>query len=134
MNFETKFRMKTPYGVKIFQNFHFQKHASIILKTLAKKNFKNRSYQLNTFFTDIISCFCINAWRLLLPFNRSAKKICFLMVAVKFVYPLVWDMMACSCSLKWRCYQLTGRLKVHNAAFIWDGARYYIIWRHISST
>ena len=41
MNFETNVRVKTPYGVKIFQNFHFQKHAPNILKTLAKKNFKN---------------------------------------------------------------------------------------------
>ena len=38
---EQKFRVETPYGVKIFQNFHFQKHAPSILKTLAKKNFKN---------------------------------------------------------------------------------------------
>ena len=38
---EQKVQVETPYGVKIFQNFHFQKHAPIILKTLAKKNFKN---------------------------------------------------------------------------------------------
>ena len=38
---ETKFRVETPYGVNFFQNFHFQKHVPIILKKLAKKNFKN---------------------------------------------------------------------------------------------
>ena len=39
MTFEKKFRVETPYGVKIFQNFHFQKHAPIMEKRLAKKNF-----------------------------------------------------------------------------------------------
>ena len=36
---EQKFRVETPYGVKIFQNFHFQKHAPNMEKRLAKKNF-----------------------------------------------------------------------------------------------
>ena len=38
---ETKFRVETPYGIKFFQILHFQKHGPIILKRLAKKNFKN---------------------------------------------------------------------------------------------
>ena len=38
---ETKFRVETPYGVKFFQNFHFQKTNPNIVKKLAKKNFKN---------------------------------------------------------------------------------------------
>ena len=29
MTSEKKVRVETPYGVKIFQNFHFQKHAPI---------------------------------------------------------------------------------------------------------
>ena len=43
---EHNFRVETPYGVKIFQKFHFQKHAPNILKTLAKKNFKNLNVEL----------------------------------------------------------------------------------------
>ena len=49
---EQKFRVETPYGVKIFQNFHFQKHAPIMEKGLAKKNFQyekfNDIHKLNT--------------------------------------------------------------------------------------
>ena len=41
---ETKFRMETPYGVKKFQNFHFQKHAPNMQKRLAKK-FQQNSIQ-----------------------------------------------------------------------------------------
>ena len=41
---EQKFRVETPYGVTFFENFHFQKHDSIILKTLAKKNFQYEIY------------------------------------------------------------------------------------------
>ena len=36
---ETKFRVETPYGVTISEIFHFQKHAPVMLKRLAKKNF-----------------------------------------------------------------------------------------------
>ena len=36
--------MENPYGVKIFQNFHFQKHPPIILKTLAKKKFQKYEF------------------------------------------------------------------------------------------
>ena len=43
MTFEKKFRVETPYGVKIFQKFHFQKHAPNMEKRLAKKNFENES-------------------------------------------------------------------------------------------
>ena len=39
---EQKFRVETPYGVKIFQNLHFQKHPPIMEKGLAKKNFNNK--------------------------------------------------------------------------------------------
>ena len=41
---ETKFWVETPYGVKIFRIFHFQKHLPNILKTLAKKNFKKKIF------------------------------------------------------------------------------------------
>ena len=41
MNFEIKVRVETPYGVKNFQNFHFQKHPPTIQKRWAKKNSKN---------------------------------------------------------------------------------------------
>ena len=49
MNFETKFRVETPYGVKIFRIFHFQKHAPNMLKKLAKKNFKNQKSPLGLY-------------------------------------------------------------------------------------
>ena len=39
-NFEKKVWMETQYGVKIFQNFHFQKHSPTIQKRWAKKKFK----------------------------------------------------------------------------------------------
>ena len=48
---ETKFRVETPYGVKIFQIFYFQNSLPLILKKLAKKKF---SY-LN------VSIFCLVA-------------------------------------------------------------------------
>ena len=41
MIFENRVRVENHFPVEIFENFHFQKHAPIILKTLAKKNFKN---------------------------------------------------------------------------------------------
>ena len=47
---EQKFRVETPYGVKIFQNFHFQKHAPIMEKRLAKKIFQQQ--QLHTIDID----------------------------------------------------------------------------------
>ena len=42
---EQKFRDETPYGVKNFQNFHFQKHAPIMEKRLAKKKFQKDQLQ-----------------------------------------------------------------------------------------
>ena len=44
---EQKFRVETPYGVKIFQFFHFQKHAPIIPKKWVKKNFQNSNLTLS---------------------------------------------------------------------------------------
>ena len=43
---EQKVRVETPYGVKNFQTFHFQKHAPIMLKKLAKKIFKKTNFDL----------------------------------------------------------------------------------------
>ena len=42
---EQKVRVETPYGVKIFQKFHFQKHAPIMEKRLAKKKFQKDQLQ-----------------------------------------------------------------------------------------
>ena len=46
MTFEKKVRVKTPYGVKIFQILHFRKHAPNMEKRLAKKNFIGREMEL----------------------------------------------------------------------------------------
>ena len=51
---EQKFWVETPYGVKIFENFHFQKHAPNILKTLAKKNFKNLTDEVLLFAVVVL--------------------------------------------------------------------------------
>ena len=51
---EQKVRVETPYGVKNFQNFHFQKHAPNILKTLAKKNFKNLTDEVLLFAVVVL--------------------------------------------------------------------------------
>ena len=44
MNFEKKVWVETPYGVKNFQHFHFQKHSPIILKWWAKNIFKKNDF------------------------------------------------------------------------------------------
>ena len=51
---ETKFRVETPYGVKIFRIFHFQKCLPIILKTLAKKKFKNLTDEVLLFAVVVL--------------------------------------------------------------------------------
>ena len=40
MTFEKKVQVETPYGVKNFQNLHFQKTFPNMEKRLAKKNFQ----------------------------------------------------------------------------------------------
>ena len=49
---EQKFRVETPYGVKIFQNLHFQKHPPIMEKGLAKKKFQYEMFLLSRPWTS----------------------------------------------------------------------------------
>ena len=44
---EQKVRVENPFGVMIFENFHFQKHSPIMLKRLAKKNFQYEMFNSN---------------------------------------------------------------------------------------
>ena len=67
---EKKVRMETPYGVKIFQNFHSQKHPSLHMKICPKKNFHFDNCQfvlktskckiiiiwIYTIYTSVVAC------------------------------------------------------------------------------
>ena len=48
MNFETKFRVETPYGVTIFEIFRFQNVFSIMVKDWVKKNFHFNIFRLHS--------------------------------------------------------------------------------------
>jgi len=54
MIFENRVRVKNHFPVEIFENFHFQKHAPNILKTLAKKNFKNLTDEVLLFAVVVL--------------------------------------------------------------------------------